>query len=324
MLWRALQHVEKGFYVDVGAWSPDTDSVTKAFYQRGWRGINLEPNPKLLEHYARLRPEDVNLPYALSDFAGEAVMYFTSNSGLSSLDKSVADRHAANGLEIECGTVKIETLANLLKHYGASRDIHFLKIDVEGCEKQVLAGGDWTSYRPWIVVVEATSPMSTQESFESWEHILQLGGYTIAYADGLNRFYVANEHAELIAAFKYPPNVFDQFVLASTFEAEARAASLHAHLESDRKEFLSQIECLGVRLAACDDDRRQRADQVEVLTRCLHESEKDRSARLEQIELLTRTLKEAEADRSARLRDVETLTNMLRECRLDRASGLDN
>ena len=43
MLWRALQHVENGFYVDVGANDPTVDSVTKAFYDRGWRGLNIEP-----------------------------------------------------------------------------------------------------------------------------------------------------------------------------------------------------------------------------------------------------------------------------------------
>jgi hypothetical protein len=36
---------EVGFYVDVGAYDPDDDSVTRLFYDRGWRGINIEPQP---------------------------------------------------------------------------------------------------------------------------------------------------------------------------------------------------------------------------------------------------------------------------------------
>ena len=44
MLWRALQHIENGFYIDVGAAWPDVDSVTKAFYDKGWRGINKSTN----------------------------------------------------------------------------------------------------------------------------------------------------------------------------------------------------------------------------------------------------------------------------------------
>lgn len=33
----------KGFYVDAGAAHPDVHSVTRHFYERGWRGINIEP-----------------------------------------------------------------------------------------------------------------------------------------------------------------------------------------------------------------------------------------------------------------------------------------
>ena len=34
MLWRALSEVKGGFYIDVGAWDPDRDSVTLAFYEQ--------------------------------------------------------------------------------------------------------------------------------------------------------------------------------------------------------------------------------------------------------------------------------------------------
>ena len=39
VLMRAFADVEKGFYVDVGAWDPVADSVTKAFYDIGWSGL---------------------------------------------------------------------------------------------------------------------------------------------------------------------------------------------------------------------------------------------------------------------------------------------
>ena len=38
MLWRALKHVENGFYVDIGAQDPLVDSVSLAFYEHGWQG----------------------------------------------------------------------------------------------------------------------------------------------------------------------------------------------------------------------------------------------------------------------------------------------
>ena len=41
MLHRALNHVVRGFYIDVGAADPEALSVTKAFYDNGWHGINV-------------------------------------------------------------------------------------------------------------------------------------------------------------------------------------------------------------------------------------------------------------------------------------------
>ena len=43
LLWRALSNAENGFYIDVGANDPITDSVTNLFYDNNWRGINIEP-----------------------------------------------------------------------------------------------------------------------------------------------------------------------------------------------------------------------------------------------------------------------------------------
>ena len=65
MLWRALKHVEHGFYIDVGAYSPRVDLVTQAFYERGWRGINIEPNADLHRQFLVARPRDINLNVAV-------------------------------------------------------------------------------------------------------------------------------------------------------------------------------------------------------------------------------------------------------------------
>ena len=35
--------------------------MTKLFYERGWRGINIEPSPDVYEVLAADRPRDLNL-----------------------------------------------------------------------------------------------------------------------------------------------------------------------------------------------------------------------------------------------------------------------
>jgi len=226
MLWRALKHVERGFYIDVGAWSPDQDSVTRAFYEKGWHGINVEPNPEFNAQLCARRPRDINLKLAVGDREAVLTMNFLGNPGLSTLDDGIAQKHQAAGWTANRQEVEVTTLAAIWQaHVPAGQEVHFLKVDVEGSEEAVLKGNDWQKYRPWVVVVEATLPMSQVESHDKWEHILLDAGYQYAYADGLNRFYVAQEHPELLSAFKYPPNVFDEFTLVGQVQAEVRATA---------------------------------------------------------------------------------------------------
>lgn len=224
LLWRALNYVENGFYIDVGAAWPDYHSVTKAFYERGWRGINIEPNPLFHERLSERRPHDRNLRLAAGEREGVLLLNVFGDTGLSTLDGATAGKHRDAGWNSTCQDVQVMPLAAIWERYVPSGQVvHFLKIDVEGFEAVVLRGNDWSRYRPWVVVIEATLPLSMEESHEIWEPMLVDADYRFAYADGLNRFYVASEHSELLSAFKYPPNDFDQFKLAAEVEADARA-----------------------------------------------------------------------------------------------------
>lgn len=231
MLWRALKHIEQGFYVDVGAAWPDEHSVTRAFYDRGWRGINVEPDPELHRQLQESRPRDQNLRLAVGDSEGSLVMNFLEGTGLglSTLHGAIADKYQQVGWNLKHQEAQVMSLSNLwLQYVPAGQDVHFLKVDVEGMEEAVLRGNDWAKNRPWIVVVEATLPLSRAELHETWEPILFSANYLFAYADGLNRFYVAAEHPEILSSLQYPPNFFDDFVLTAQVKAEARAQQAEA------------------------------------------------------------------------------------------------
>jgi len=212
MLWRALKHVPNGFYIDVGANDPEIDSVTLAFYQRGWRGLNIEPMRQYHQRLLAQRPEDINLPVAVSDRAGQMHFYDVPDTGLSTFDPAIAQMHAAAGKTVHQHEVAVTPLAALCAAH-APPDIHFLKIDVEGLEKAVLLGMDFGKWRPWILLIEATRPQSQETSHDEWEPLVLQAGYRLAYFDGLNLYYVADEHPELLDAFKAPPNFFDHFAL---------------------------------------------------------------------------------------------------------------
>lgn len=235
MLWRALKHIKNGFYIDVGAWSSDIDSVTRAFYENGWNGINIEPNPEFFQQYLVRRSEDINLQIAVSNEIGTTEIYFVSNPGLSSLDKSIAEGHSALGWITIPAQVTVTTITEICKQHAPDREIHFLKVDIEGFEKQALLGNNWEKYRPWILVIEATLPMSQVENYHEWEPILFNANYIFAYADGLNRFYIAHEHQELLPSFQYPPNVFDNFILVAQYNAVQKAIQAEHAIKFEEK-----------------------------------------------------------------------------------------
>ena len=214
MLWRALKHVDKGFYIDVGANDPVKDSVTKAFYEKGWRGINIEPVSDWFEKISKDRPNDINLELAVGEKEEKINFYKIANTGLSTADKSIAQRHKIEqGYDYSEICVLVKTLSSICEACNVTQ-IHFLKIDVEGMELAVLRGFDLKKYRPWIILIESTLPNTQIENFNTCEALFFSADYSFAYFDGLNRFYVAIEHSELISAFKYPPNVFDDYKIA--------------------------------------------------------------------------------------------------------------
>jgi FkbM family methyltransferase len=243
MLWRALKHVENGFYIDVGANDPEHDSVTKAFYDRGWRGINIEPLPEYCRRLDEERPRDINLPIAAGESEGELILYdIPAVRGWASPKEAVAADHRQRGFDVQASTVPVRTLEKICEDH-VKGDIHFLKIDVEGFELEVIRGMDFGKWRPWILVIEATLPNSQVSNHELWQYMLTEHGYHFAYFDGLNRYYVSEEHKDLARTLTTQPNIFDDFLpaaqlraLESAREAADRAQQAEARAqEADRQ-----------------------------------------------------------------------------------------
>jgi FkbM family methyltransferase len=228
VLWRALSTVDRGFYIDVGAADPEHYSATKAFSDRGWTGINIDPIAHHIESLRRARPRDINIQAVAASRPGEATLHLIDLGGIvgtdfSTANKEVARLHAAEGRPWKAVQVAAVTLTEICEGH-VEGPIHFLKIDVEGAERDVLSGIDLGRYRPWIIAIDAVAPGGGRPTHPEWEDLLTNADYGFAYFDGLNRFYVAAEHGDRLApAISVPPNPRDRFVRASEIEANDRA-----------------------------------------------------------------------------------------------------
>ncbi len=260
---RALKGVEKGFYIDVGANDPVADSVTKAFYDAGWRGINIEPVSEWFEKLEQDRPDDKNLQLAAGEKKGKVSFYEVLGTGLSTMDKSIADGHAKeHGFEVKEYKVPVVSLSSICKQY-VNSDIHFLKIDVEGSETKVLKGLNLKEFRPWIILVESTLPLSQVENYEEWEELLLNAHYEYCYFDGLNRFYIADEHHEIKTELNAPPNVFDDFIFSGK-----GSSGLHltiGHLQKTLEESDEQRQSLASSLQQAEQQHQDLTSQLQSL-----------------------------------------------------------
>lgn len=209
LLWRALGHVERGHYLDVGAQDPVIDSVSLAFYKAGWRGVHVEATAAYAAQLREARPDETVIQAAVTDKPGPMTFYEIPGTGLSTGNKEVAQSQRKSGFENQSVVVPSIRLDDLLAM--ENRDIHWMKIDVEGMEDAVIRSWGDSPIRPWVLIIEATYPSSQEPTDSLWrDHVMQRG-YHEVYFDGLSKFFVHDSQKGLEKHFATPPNVFDGF-----------------------------------------------------------------------------------------------------------------
>jgi FkbM family methyltransferase len=220
ILQRVFHACGQGRYVDIGGYDPIVDSVTKHFYDRGWSGVNVEPVKRFHQKFEEQRPRDWNLNVACGAAVGSIEFHEWGDSGLSTYIETFEPKAVEGfGFRRTTYTVPMTTLAEIAKQL-PSGEVEFLKIDVEGAERDVLLGNDWRSFRPRVILVEAIKPKlpgcdpyTFEPAWFEWEGILFQNGYEFALFDGLNRFYYCREEPALRVPLSYPANITDDFVL---------------------------------------------------------------------------------------------------------------
>ena len=177
-----------GFYVDVGAFDPIRFSNTWLFYKKGWRGINIEANPKHFKLFPSARKKDINLNLAVS--VSKSTVEFMcdgSFSGIRDENYSAKDsnRKTANTIKVETYTLK----EIFEEHLPKGTQIDFISIDCEGHDEKVIKSNDWQLYRPKVVLVEQHGD-SVQGAI--YDYLLKYG-YRFYCRIGLTLAFLAEE-----------------------------------------------------------------------------------------------------------------------------------
>ena len=270
-LWRALGHVGRGFYLDIGAQHPVNDSVSKLFYDSGWRGAHVEPTPAYAAMLREARSDEQVFEVAIGAKVDRRTFFEFPDTGMSTGIASIARQHSENGFPVrirEVPTVPLSTLFEDLK----VDTIHWMKIDVEGMEREVLESWGTSPMRPWVLVIESVDPATRKCTSGSWIRLVEQRGYKEAAYDSLSRFFVLNEHEELAAPLAAQPSIFDDF----------RVTRDHFSAQQVSADFRSEIASRDEQLSAGDELRAQLAEVGQLTARLEQSHSEIASLRLQQ------------------------------------------
>jgi len=183
-----FRNQSSGSYIDIGANDPVIFNNTKLFYNKGWRGINIEPNRQLYSKFCQERPDDVNLNLGIGDSVGELTFYEMIPHTLSTFNESeIGENIKKFSAKVVSETkIPVTTLNDIFVSYVKGKSINFMSIDTEGFEHRVIAGNNWEKFRPAVIIIEIDHDRSNSiyNIFKSLNYELFLNnGINCLFAD---------------------------------------------------------------------------------------------------------------------------------------------
>ena len=152
---RYFESLEKGFYVDVGAYHPFYWSNTYLLYKKKWEGINIDLTPLSIDVFNYARSGDYNFNLAITNKKKKFINYYSRRemNTLATTSKEFAKTSFLKGCNVS--KVKCSTLNNVIsKTKFKNRQIDFLNIDTENTELEVLKSLNFRNYRPKLICIE--------------------------------------------------------------------------------------------------------------------------------------------------------------------------
>jgi FkbM family methyltransferase len=191
-----LRGVERPSYIDVGANHPFALSNTARFYERGCRGVNIDPNPAAMLLFDEHRNGDVNLNVGISDKSGEADLFLMEDSTLNTFSAAERDHLVSHGHRTAgVARVKLTTLRGVIDRHCIGKFPDFMSLDVEGMELPILRTIDFDKCFPKVICIEVAeySPIGAGRRRTELADFLVAKGYFEYAHTNLNAIMVRNE-----------------------------------------------------------------------------------------------------------------------------------
>jgi FkbM family methyltransferase len=191
-----FQGYKRGVFVEVGAWDGVCFSNTLFFEkERDWTGLTIEPHPEKYEELKKNRPSTIHLNVAVND-VNEVVDFLTITGDTSMLSGIKAHYDPRHLQRIENETKQLNTtyttipiqskrLDTIFTEHNVQR-VHYLSIDVEGSEFNVIRSIDFSNVFIDVIEFENNYP----DKSDSIVEYLRTKGYEKAPIQSIDIFMI--------------------------------------------------------------------------------------------------------------------------------------
>jgi len=186
-------------YLDIGAHHPYYLSNTALFYEKGHKGINIEPDPILYQPFLSQRSRDTNLNIGVSEKSGLFDFFLMHPPTLNTFSEEEAKRVALEegGIYKFDKKIKVEvdTVSNILEKYNYGKFPDFLNLDAEGVDEIVIKSIDYEHNSPSVICAETLSFSANRKGVKNQSLIdyLVQKGYLLYADNNINSIFVKKE-----------------------------------------------------------------------------------------------------------------------------------
>lgn len=176
--------IERPSYLDVGAYNPFDLSNTALLYERGSRGINVEPNEALFSEFVKARPDDTNLCVGVAPVNGRmAFHHVAADPGRFTFDVATA---TTLGI-VRSIELPVLTLNAIVEHHAGGQWPDLLSLDIEGLDIDCLRTAEFGA-GPKVVIVEADN--GSGDTSHELAALMAVKGFTLHSWAGHNMIFV--------------------------------------------------------------------------------------------------------------------------------------
>jgi FkbM family methyltransferase len=180
---RACAGIDRGRFLDIGAFHPTVMSNTRALYEAGWSGVMIEPSPEPLMNLVDAYGEDPRITLvcaAVSLFPSIAKIHITAD-GVSTSDAGVFAKWQEQGGYQGSVSYPTITLARISEAFG---HFDFINVDTEGLSADLFMAIMDLGWETRCICVEHDDRLAeiAQKATER--------GYSMTYCNGTNAVWV--------------------------------------------------------------------------------------------------------------------------------------